>query len=65
MLLPYKPEYERDNQGDQDAGGDGEEYGKILFLHIDVTREFAQPGKLAGEHQQDACRSDYTSQNDK
>ncbi len=64
-LFADHPENERDDNRDDDTGGDGEENGEVLTLHVDVAGELAQPGELAGEHQNRADNGDQAPQYEK
>lgn len=50
-LFPEYPEQQRQDDADNDAGGDGEVEGEILFSNNDVSGESPDPGNLLANQQ--------------
>ena len=60
-LLPEQPEDEGEDQGDYDAGGEGEIEGEVFPLDMDVARQPPQPRNAPGQGEDDADGGDDKS----
>lgn len=64
-LAPEDGQQEGNHQADHQAGDHGEVNGVVVLFDIDVPRQTAEEGDLAGQQQQDADSGDADAGDDK
>jgi hypothetical protein len=64
LLATQQPEYEREEQGNQNAAGEGYIKADIALFEEKITRKVADPGYFTGEGDGDADERDDDADED-